>query len=229
MGCKLLVLLMFFCSFTSYAGVDEFCLEVNGCGANLKHGSESNYYLNHLGGDIENIRHKLSVLNKDVNLEIHTFEIKLERIKILEGEIQDLKDTLWNVFHWIIGMFGLATLLGIIFTVKEYVVSSKAWDLEEKQLNSKKVEVDKKITESMNEMDRRMSSELDLFRKKMLIQEILATKDVDEDGLYDAIRVMDRDPKVKYIPIYQKLLGLSLTEELQFEIERALENAKAIY
>jgi len=189
-------------------------------------GGQLDVVVGHLDNDLSELKRSVEAKLLQVDTKLSESEVQAHHVETLKNELNEIEDNLWDVFNFILGLVGLTIVLGIVFTIRENTISKKALELEELQLEVRKAAIDAKIKTSLENFEEKVSSELVLFRKKLMLQEVILTGVVDEDVVYDAIRYMDLGPRFSYVVIYEKVLKLELDDELRTLVEKAQENAK---
>lgn len=182
--------------------------------------------VDHLESDLGALKRSFESKLMQMDEKLGKAEIQAHHVKTLQKELDEIENTLWNTFHFILALVGLATLLGIVFIWRENAAAKKALELEELQLKQRKAEIESQIKESLEKLEEKAATELMLFRKKLTLQEVIITGTVDQDGIYDSIRYMDRKPRYQYSAIYGKLLKLDLDAELKETVLAAQKRAK---
>lgn len=176
----------------------------------------------HLYKDLSKIEISVRAKLEKFEDKISSAEVQSHHVSTLKEELNEIEDTLWNTYHWILAVVGLVTLLGAAFIWRENSSIKNRLELEEKNLEEKKKAIDRKIERSVKMLEDRASKELAIFQKKLILKEAILTNVVDSDEVYDAVRQLDLSPRIEYLALFRQLSEMELDDELQEAVQNAI-------
>ncbi|GAB0151443.1 hypothetical protein [Marinobacterium sp. BA1] len=191
--------------------------------------------ISYLRDDLNNINIKMSSVENAGSKVSNKVDVLHQKYDFLSKEISEAKNSYWSIYGVVVGIIAITITLGgigVYITIRENTNSKRALELQDKELSLQRKELEEKFEFIVAELAQKANKELNLFQKRMRLQEILLesgdkaiTTDLQNE-LYEGVRYLDSDPRVSYISLYKKILRLSLDNDVKKSVEEALNNAK---
>lgn len=187
---------------------------------------------NHNHNKVNALEREVKELKKKLN-EIDNRKVKYSlSIDALEKKYSSDANDEWNIYMatWtLLGLMTAVATIGVVFIIKENNSSKKAIELAEMEVNFAKRKLADSVDHTIQEITSKVSTkaelELDIFRKRMELMEIVLTKPntINNDDIYASVSYLSEYPRTSFVSIYNKLLALEIDEDVRSLIIAALD------
>ncbi|WP_415906136.1 hypothetical protein ACMXYX_14090 [Neptuniibacter sp. QD72_48] len=161
--------------------------------------------------------------NEDLILKHKELEVEL---KSFGSKVQNMSDNIWNIFSALLAIVLSSVAAASIFVFRENSIKKKEIEIQEKELLDKKKQIDTLIAESIFMMNRKVESEISVFKLKLSVHEVIQTNDISKgiESIYALVRLLERAPSLSHLPLLNKLLEFrtDLGDELSDKIDQLI-------
>lgn len=147
--------------------------------------------------------------------------------------VEELKSDLWDMTGIVLGVIALllsVSGIGGILVFRDFSSTKKSLEVYEREIALKKKEIDETAASVISSMSRKVEGELELFKHKLRLQEIIHTgiKSVgDQAVIYSSVSYLDNFPRPENISIFKNILRLELEDDVKQKVEEAERRAKS--